>query len=409
MDLTAENLVEALAVSSGERYEDIGEIVQVARKESGFLATLLSAWQAEGIELSLALRAELETISRRTDFYRSLAARLFAEVPGLSTIKGLEVAALYPPGLVRYMNDLDVIAPSEPDLWRAVRLLTDEGWDLHTATFSYLGGTLRVMVSVRMPNEDRFQLPYGVELATYYTLGNQGGIPPIITMPAQWRSPAVKNTIMLLHERYEQRYRARDLVDAALLHRSMGPADRGALHDAVVALGLAIEYAELVRLVNAAGLEPLPELPGGRLITARARATRLSRGASFFARPVSGTGRHMQRRLIQGKPSRAETAAWERVERRLHPVTAVKAGLLAFGLPIGGPRTDVTTAVLRRRGEFGWVDTPAGRFLLTIGDYISESAVDELADDADAGDQDAAGSDAAGSDAAGRESPEPGR
>lgn len=386
MDLTAESLVEALAVSSGQRSEDIAEIVYIVREaQPGFAATLFSAWQAEGIELSLALRDEVEAMSRRTDFYRSVAARLFAEVTGLSTIKGLEVAALYPPGLVRYMNDLDVVAPSEPDLWRAARLLIDDGWHVDTATFSYLDGELHVMVDMRRPNEDRFRLPYGVELATCYTFGNQGGIPPIAAMPPQWRSPAVKNTIMLLHERYEQPFRARDLVDATLLHRSMSSADRSALHDAVVALGLAIEYAELVKLVNDAGLGPLPALPGNRLTTARARAARMVRGAWFFARPVTGAGRHLQRRLIAGKPGRVETAVWERVERRLHPVTAVKAGLLAFGLPLGGPRTDVTTAVLRRRGQLGWVDTPVGRFLLTVGNYVSESAVDELAGDGPAG------------------------
>jgi len=379
MDFTAENLVEALAVCSGERAEDIAEIVEIVRKsEPGFAATLFSAWQAEGTELSPALRDEVDAIGGRTEFYRSVAAALVAEVPSLTTIKGLEVAALYPAGLVRYMNDLDFITPSESDLWRAVSLLVAEGWEVDTATFSYLGGALRVMVSMRKANEDRFRLPYGIELATYYTLGNQGGIPPILEMPGQWRSPAVKNTIMLLHERYEQPFRARDLLDAALLHRSMDEADRGRLHGAVVALGLAIEYSELVTLVNDAGLGLLPALPGGRLTTARARATRLVRGASFFARPVAGTGRHLQRRLITGAPGRAETAAWDVVQRRLHPATAVRAGLLAFGLPLAGPRTDVTQAVLRQQGEFAWVDTPAGRFLLTIGDYVSETAVEEL-------------------------------
>lgn len=377
MELTAENLVEALAVCSGKRAHDVAGIVEIVRKaEPGFAATLFSAWQAEGIELSLALSDELDATARRTEFYRGVAGRLVAEVPSLTTIKGLEVAALYPAGLVRYMNDLDVIAPSEPELWRAVSLLAADGWEADTATFSYLDGALRVMVDMRKPNEDRFRPPYGVELATYYTLGNQGGIPPILKLPEQWRTPAVKNTIMLLHERYEQPFRARDLVDAALLHSSAD--DHSALHAAVVSLGLAVEYSELVKLVSDAGLGPLSALPGGRLTTARARVTRLARGASFFARPVAGAGRHLQRRLIEGTPGRAESSVWDAVQRRLHPAIAVRAGLLAFGLPLGGPRTDVSQAVLRQRGEFAWVDTPAGRFLLTIGDYVSEAAVEGL-------------------------------
>jgi hypothetical protein len=391
MDLTSRDLAEVLAVTSGERSGDLAEFVEIVRKaEPNFAATVFSAWHAEGLELSPALREEVEAINRRVELYRSVAARLLAEVNSLTTIKGLEVAALYPPGLVRYMNDLDFITFSEPDLWRAVSLLAADGWNVDTGTFSYLGGTLHVMVSMRMPAEDPFRLAYGVELATYYTLGNQGGIPPIIKMPERWLSPAVKNTIMLLHERYEQPFRARDVVDAALLHRSMQEPDRRALHDAVASLNLVLAYSELVKLVNNAGLGPLQQLPGGGLTIARARASRLARGASFFAKPVTGTGRHLQRRLMMATPGRAEGVLWELVQRRLHPANAVRAGLLGFGLPLTGPNPDLTTAVLRQRGELAWVDTPAGRFLLTIGDFVSETAVDELsADDAGVGQADA--------------------
>jgi hypothetical protein len=382
MDLSTENLVAALAVTSGQQSDDIAEIVEIVRKvEPNFAATLFSAWQAEGIELSPALREEVDEISGRIEFYRSVAARLRAEVDSLTTIKGLEVGALYPPGLIRHQNDLDFITFSEPDLWRAVGLLTDDGWTADTATFSYLGGRLRVMISVRKPSENPFRIAYGVELATYYTLGNQGGIPPIIKMPDRWLRPPVKNTIMLLHERYEQKYRARDVVDAALLHRSMSEADRRALHDAVASLNLVLAYSELIKLVNAAGLGPLAPLPGGLLTTAKAAATRAARGTSFFAKPVSGAGRHLQRRLMMAKPSRAEGVVWDLVQRRLHPASAVRAGLLGFGLPVTGPRPNETVAVLRESGEHGWVDTPAGRFVLTIGDYVSETAVETLGSD----------------------------
>jgi hypothetical protein len=379
MDLTAENLIAALAVCSGQQAEDPAELVEIVRKtEPNFAATLFSAWQAEGMELSPALAEELAAVNRRVDWYRSVAARLRAEVGSLTTIKGLEVAALYPPGLVRYMNDLDFITFSEPDLWRAVSLLLADGWNAETATFSYLGGKLNVVISMRMPAEDPFRLAYGVELATYYTLGNHGGIPPIIKLPQQWMSPPVKNSIMLLHERYEQPFRVRDVVDAALLQRAMNEADRRALHDAISSLNLAVAYAELVKLINDAGLGPVAALPGGQLAVARARATRLARGASFFAKPLAGTGKHLQRRLMLAKPGRVEGLAWELVQKRLNPATAIKAGLIAFGLPVTGPDPDLTVAILRQRGEHAFVDTPAGRFLLTLGDYVSETAVEEL-------------------------------
>jgi hypothetical protein len=379
MDLTADNLVEALLTGSGEPADGPAEIVALVRKaQPSFAATLFSAWQAEGEELSPALRDEIAAARARTEFYRSVAGRLMETVPGLTTIKGLEVAALYPPALVRYMNDLDVIAPSQAALWQAVSFLTGDGWELDTGTFSCLDGALQVLVSLRRSHEDRYQLPYGIELATYYTLGNQGGIPPILRLPEQWRVPAIKNTLMLLHERYEQPFRARDLIDAALLNDSLRGAQLDALHEAVITFGLAVEYAELVRLTTRAGVGSLSELPGGRWTTARVRARRLARGAGFLASPLAGAGRHLQRRLMMGHPSRAEGMVWEAVQRRLHVATAVPAGLLAFGLPLEGPRPEVSTAVLRRRGKLAWADTPAGRFLLTIGNEVSEEAVEEL-------------------------------
>jgi hypothetical protein len=379
MELSAGNLVEALTACSAGPVDEPGEIVALVRQaQPSLAATLYSAWQAQGADLSAGLAQELAAARARVDFYRSVAARLTSAVDGLTTIKGLEVAALYPGTLVRYMNDLDFIAPSEGELWSAVGLLTADGWELDTATFSCMEGAVHVMCSLRRPNPDRYLLPYGIELATYYTLGNQGGIPPVLRLPAPWRSPAVKNTLMLLHERYEQAFRARDVVDAALLHESLRDGELDTLHRAVVRLGLAAEYAELVELIAAAGLGSPPSLPGGRRTLARVRARRLARGAGFFARPVAGTGRHLQRRLMTGQPGRAEGLAWAAVQRRLPVATAVSAGLLAFGLPLDGPPLGVSTTVLCRRGELAWADTPAGRFLLTIGDDVSESAVDEL-------------------------------
>ena len=379
MELTSGKLVETLATCSKGPADEPAEIVALVRRaQPSFAATLYSAWKAEGTELSPALREELEAGRARVDLYRSVAASVMSAFSGLTTIKGLEVAALYPPGLVRYMNDLDFIASSEHELWQAVSFLLEDGWDLDTATFSRIRGALQVMVSLRRENENRYQLPYGIELATYYTLGNQGGIPPVLRLPGQWTTPAIKNTLMLLHERYEQPFRARDVVDAALLHESLRDGELDALHRAVVTLGLAVEYSELVRLIRDAGLGSPPRIPGGGRTTARVRARRFARGAGFFTRPLHGTARHLQRRLMMGAPGRVESMLWGAVQRRVHVVPAVRAGMLAFGLPLDGPRPDVAAAVLCRRGELAWADTPVGRFLLTIGDEVSQSAVDEL-------------------------------
>jgi len=202
-----------------------------------------------------------------------------------------------------------------------------------------------------------------------------------VRLPDEWRVPGIKNSVMLLHERYEQPFRARDLVDAALLQDSLDDSGIAELHKAVVALGLVIAYDELVKLVAKTSLPPLAPLAGGHLAAALERTRRITHSASYFSRPLGGTGRTLQRRSMQRKPSRAEGLAWETLQRQMRVTTGIGAGLLAFGLPIDGPRQDVTEAVLRSKGKLAWADTPAGRFLLTLGDYVTQAAIDELSDD----------------------------
>lgn len=255
MKIDIVHLAQVLAVCAGEAAESPAELVALARKgQPSCAATLFSAWETAGEPLGAVLRAELDAARSRIDFYRAVAARLLSEADGLTAVKGLEVAALYPAGLVRYMNDLDYVATRESDLWAAVTMLTADGWDLDTATFLMAGGRLHTMVSLRRPHEDRFQFPYGIELTSYYALGDLSGVPPLLDLPGTWRAPAVKNLLMLLNERHEQPFRARDVIDAALLHDALRGNEHDALHAAVTQRGLVSEYAELRQLVSAGGL-----------------------------------------------------------------------------------------------------------------------------------------------------------
>jgi len=380
MELTSEQLLRALAVCCGEEPEDPAEaVVLVHRSQPSLAATLWSAWEAEGKALNPALAYELAAVRGRIEYYRALAGRLRAHVPGLFPVKGLEVADRYPAGLARAMNDLDFVAPVEADLWRAVRLLLDEAWDLHTATFTYFAGALQVLVSLRRPNEDEYALPYGVEVATYVTLGDMGAVAPLAVLPeACRRSPVLKNAMMLLYERFEQPYRARDLVDATLLLGSLDANDTTAWRRVVGSLGLWSEYAELVRLVAAAGLAELPAPPPVAWVRSVTRVRRAAHGLGLLRYPVAGAARHLQRRHVAGRSGAAGRQIWQLAQRRLSVATAVREGLLAFGLPLDGPAPDCDRARLWQRSEYAWVDTPVARFLLTIGDEVPESAVEEL-------------------------------
>jgi hypothetical protein len=388
MGLTAGNLLQVLGACCGEEPEGPAEAVQVVRRSQPSLAaTLYSAWQAEGVSLNPALRYDLDAAVARIGYYRSIARDLAARAPGLTAIKGLEVANLYPDGLIRAMNDLDYVA-AEHDLWQAVTILAADGWDLDTAAFSRSGGALQVMVSLRRPHEDPYQPPYGVEVATYYSSGDLAGVPPVLSLPEHWRAPAIRNTLMLLYERFEQPYRARDLIDVTLLLDSAGAGEVTELHRAVGALRLLPEYAELATLVGRAGLGPLPDPPGGVLARRAARASRMARSAGLLRRPIAGTARHLQRRHVFGDPGRAEGLAWTAAQRLLPAARGVRAGLVGFGLPLDGPMPGVTAAVVRSKGKLAWVDTPVARFALTVGDDISQAAVDELSGDGQAGSPD---------------------
>jgi hypothetical protein len=379
MGLTSEDLVAVLTACSGEEVTGLGDAVMLVRQTQGSLtATLLSAWQAEGRELSPALRAELDVERARVDYYRTVGAALLSKVPGLTSVKGLEILDLYPVGWTRHLNDLDLIAERESDLWLACDLLMADGWEVDTATFSYFSGAVQVIASLRRPSDDPYDIPYGIELATFYSLGNFGAIKPLARMPEKWRAPAIKNIIMLLYERYEQPFRARDLIDVVLLHDALSDGELAALHEAVVSLTLGVEYSELISLVAKVGLPPLPDWPARRLAAPAIRARRLTRGASFFLRPVAGTGRQMQRRMITGEIGRIESRAWDMIQDHLPVPAAMSSGLLAFGLPIEGPRPEVTSTELFRKGNLAWADTPIGRFLLTIGDFVTEGQFEEI-------------------------------
>jgi hypothetical protein len=391
MDFTADALTRVLAVCCGAEPEGPEEAVLMVRQaQPSFAPTLYAAWRNEGSSLNPALRDELEVQVARIRRYRALAADLAGRVPGLVPLKGLEVVDHYPADSTRYMNDLDYAAGDEPRLWRLVDELVGDGWDLHTATFSIFDGRLHMLVCLRRPHEDPYCLPYGVEITSYVTMGNLAGVAPVVELPRQWRDPTVKNLLMLLFERFEQPYRARDLVDAALLLEALD--SYSALWHEIDRIGLWPEYTELIGLLARAELFAGPRHARPRALSvAGSRVRRAGRRLAGLRRPADAAVRHLQQRLVFDHLSRPERLLWAAAERRLSADRALRAGLLCFGLPVPGMRPDVAGATVRQRDGLTFVDTPAGRFLLTAGDDVDQDAVDLLAADG----QPAAGVDAA--------------
>lgn len=378
MDLDAAALTRVLGLCAGERPGGPEETVLLLRQsQPSFAPTMYSAWRSAGWELNPALQYELDVQRRRVQRYRQVAADLAVAEPSIVAVKGLEVADHYPPGWVRYMNDLDYIT-DEPVLWRVVGALVETGWEVDTGTFSLVDGQLQIMVSLRQQHEDPYSLPYGVEVLNYVALGDLAGVPALRALPAECRVPTVKNLLMLLFERFEQRYRARDVVDAAVLCDAASADHRVALHRTVHRLGLWPEYAELGRLLAAAELGPRLSLPPRNAVL----ASRINRSTRLFARlrrPLEAAAAHLQRRMIFDSMLAPERWMWATAQARLPASRALRTGLLCFGLPVDDGHPGLHTARIRERGDITWVDTPVCRFLLTAGDEVEQSTLDLLA------------------------------
>ncbi|WP_214106895.1 nucleotidyltransferase family protein [Acrocarpospora catenulata] len=366
-ELTAADLEQVLALVTGQDMETPGEVLHVARLEQpSLVATLLSVWEAEGHALGPALTHELAAQRGRMDYYRDLHERLAAEWRDPVSLKGLEIAGRYPKPLVRYMNDLDYWIPDRERYWEVAEWLLADGWSTHSATFfrgGSGGGEPEMILSLRRLPDDPYALPYGVELTTVALLGDGVGVPNLASLPAACADPAVKNLVALLYERFEQPFRARDLVDTALL------LDGAPLPDcarAVTALGLWPEYVELAGLLADSPLEA-PELPGDRRALARAcRRRRRITMAGAARRPFRLAVTALQRGFIGGRAGRA----WQAVTNRMSARAALDAGLMLFGLPVAGETTGGLT--LRESGGALWAHTPVGPFILVHGDVVGE-------------------------------------
>jgi hypothetical protein len=388
--LTSGDLEDVLAAVTGQETETPGEVLHVTRREQpSFLATLLSAWDRDGRDLGPGLSYELEQQRLRLDFYRDLRTRIAQAWRDPVSMKGLEIAERYPAPLLRYMNDLDYWVPEEERLWGIARWLMDDGWAVHSATFVRLDGVLQVIVSMRRFPEDPYALSYGVELGTLAVLGDRVGVPSRTRLPAACADPVAKNFAAMLMERFEQPFRARDLVDAAVL---LGGAPAAALKSSALAvheLGLWPEYAELVALLEETPLE-VPRLPGDlRTLSVAAHARRRATAASGLRQPVNLALTSLQNRMMKGTSGMLFRRAWGLAERRLDARAALKAGLLLFALPVDTGR-HAERATLYERGGTMWADTPAGSFVLVHGDAIDESALEGALPVGDVGESDEA-------------------
>jgi hypothetical protein len=336
--------------------------------------TLLSAWQARGDDLDEAtgreLSARLEELAAhrlRLERYARTWESIRPVAPDAYTVKGLEIAALYPPGLVRQAGDLDVACERLEDVWRVCLLLEEQGWSVDMFTVLRVGGGTAVMVALAFPAEHpELAKPYEVEVSTLALTGNVWR-PEQRSVPHAHDAPMVKNVVALLAERVERRFTTRDLLDLALLLEHLGPGRRSVLDDGLERSGMWPEWHEAV--AELAGLDLLPAGfdPAGS--AARARSTRLrrvARGAAVLANPLRAATYWTQARLVDERDHPVADRVSRLIGERAGGERLLRSGFPLFGVPLD-PDRRVPELRLERRGRHLVATSPVGSFLLVSG------------------------------------------
>jgi hypothetical protein len=185
----------------------------------------MSLLKLEGARLDGPHERRLEAFRLQRERYAGLVADLRRACPSLYQIKGFHVQDLYPPGVLRDSNDLDLVVPDPGDMPGAVRLLLARGFEpLLCGVDLVPDGRLAYhlgMRSTRFVSADHPRADY-VELANYSLVGNHLVPLSFVDLRAV-PGAAFANLLATLCERFEQPHRTRDLIDARLSLERLRP------------------------------------------------------------------------------------------------------------------------------------------------------------------------------------------
>jgi hypothetical protein len=364
--LEAPMLTELLRSRGVPGSADDETLLAICREPSHKLAaTLLSAWEMDGRELSAIMREELAEHRRRIARYEEAWALVASTAPAAYVVKGPTIAAYYPAGLIRAAGDLDVVCRDEPDLWAVTTRLIEQGWHLTALTVQRraeqeVPGALNTLVRLQQPADGPLGLPYVVDLTTAevatcmrtraHRLGSSA------------RSTLATSIITLVAERWERRFTSRDVLDLFLLERAATAEDRAALREGLGQCGLWPAYRELRHAVTRAGLGPGPGLGGSGHRDPRQSVSRLVERMMRWAHPVRVLG-YLAGTTVD--TDRGPHVDWigRQVQERAGGRRLLALGLPMFGVPLGDRRTPGVLQLDEQGGHLV-ANTPAGSFLL---------------------------------------------
>ncbi|MGP4009057.1 nucleotidyltransferase family protein [Streptomyces sp. 4N124] len=311
-------------------------VLRTARDGRHKLAgTLLSLWAAGDEELTDDQAAELRLAQERVERYRQVWERLQVHAPGAFLLKGMTIAALYPPGVLRSAGDLDVICPRHADLWACARHLAATGWELEAFTVgpAHPGDTVwpHLGAEFRKPAPDPSQDPYAVGLFTAEIVTDVHGPAQQLARPPG--SPLAASAVALVAERWERHFRSRDLLDLVLLLRAMDEQGVRQLRADLDKAGLWPEWREAMRGIGRLGWRPAVVLPHTRAATVRVRLLRSARMALRWSNPVRAAAFAAQSG-IEGGGGRLAALASDLVHRRPGARRLLTWGVPLFGVPL---------------------------------------------------------------------------
>lgn len=307
-------------------------IADMARKARA-LPTWLSTAVARGIPISAGARDLLDRERRRVATLHGTAEAM-AAAHRVTILKGVRIATRLPAGMLRQSGDVDLVAADEEAMWSCVRDLI-ERFDAVPQGVSVMRGIdsddVRYGVALKWPAEEaHLDKPMGADVTTCAFAGDFRGVPIRIVPPADDDLCAI---VAVAEERFQRRYRLKDLLDLLVLAQVLEARFGDELLDLVPATAYEFCLApEIVKLIEQAD-EWVPVSPLWRAIVAALK-------------PIARAEKSLRRSPRSG----------------MHT--------LRFGMPLDDASAPGNRATLIERAGGDVVTTPVGTCLLVSSPVI---------------------------------------
>jgi hypothetical protein len=229
-------------------------IADMARRARA-LPTWLSTAEVRGIPLTPAAQDLLDRERRRVKVLHE-TAELMAASHRVTVLKGVRIAAHLPAGVLRQSGDVDLAAAGEEAMWACVRDLmmrfeaVPQGVSVMRPPTP--DGPIHYGVALKWPAEEPYaDKPMGADVTTCAFAGNFDGV-PIRAEPLA--DDDLCSVFAVAEERFQRKYRLKDLLDLLALAQATEDRFGSALLDLIPAHAKALCLApELLKLVTQAG------------------------------------------------------------------------------------------------------------------------------------------------------------